>query len=347
MSEDAGGRRQAAGGGMRDAASASRILPPASRFDVVSLGESMLRLSVPSGRRLDDTRSLELEIGGAESNVCTAMARLGRRAAWVGRLPDNALAGSVLRALRADGVDVSAARLAPGERLGTYFIEYAAAPRSIQVVYDRAGSAAANMTPDDVDWGYLLDTRLLHLTGITAALSEGCYAVVAEAVRRARAAGVMVSFDVNYRAKLWDTATAGERLRPLVAEADILFCKSADAAALFGCAGEPGEQMRALQRLTRAASVYCTFGERGAALLQGDQLTSQPATPVQIIDRIGSGDAFAAGALDGCLDGDPADGLRRGVALAAIALTQHGDRVLTSRAELAAVMAQRPPDVAR
>jgi 2-dehydro-3-deoxygluconokinase len=317
------------------------------RFDVSSLGESMLRLSVPTGRRLDDTRSLELEIGGAESNVCTAMARLGRRAAWVGRLPASALGGAVLRALRADGVDVSAARLAPGERLGTYFIEYAAAPRSTQVIYDRANSAAANMTIADVDWGYLLDTRVLHLTGITAALSESCYAVVAEAVRRARAAGVAVSFDVNYRAKLWDTATAGERLRPLIAEADVLFCKSADAAALFGCAGEPRAQMQALQRLTRAQAIYCTFGERGASLLRGDALISQPAIPVQIIDRIGSGDSFAAGGLDGWLDDDPAEGLRRGVALAAIALTQHGDRTLTSRAELDAVVAQRPPDVAR
>jgi 2-dehydro-3-deoxygluconokinase len=314
---------------------------------VVSLGESMLRLSVPSGRRLDDTRSLDLEIGGAESNVCTALARLGRRTAWVGRLPDSALAGAVLRALRADGVDVSAAVTVPGERLGTYFIEYAAAPRSIQVVYDRAGSAAANMSIADVDWAYLLDTRILHLTGITAALSAGCYALVAEAVRRARAADVTLSFDVNYRAKLWGAATAGERLRPLIAEADLLFCKSADAASLFGCAGEPRAQMLALQRLTRAGAIYCTFGERGAALLQGEELTSQPAIPVQIVDRIGSGDAFAAGALDGCLNDDPADGLRRGVALAAIALTQHGDRVLTSRAELAGVMAAQPPDVAR
>jgi 2-dehydro-3-deoxygluconokinase len=320
---------------------------PSPRFDVTSLGESMLRLSVPSGRRLDDARSLDVEIGGAESNLCTALARLGRKAAWASRLPDNALAGAVLRALRADGVDISGVRLAAGERLGTYFIEYAASPRSIQVVYDRADSAAARMTPADVDWGHLLDAHALHLTGITAALSDGCYAVVAEAVRRARAAGVAVSFDVNYRAKLWDAAAAGERLRPLIAEADLLFCKSADAANLFGCAGEPEEQMRALQRLTRARAIYCTFGERGAALLQGDELLSQPAIPVQIVDRIGSGDAFAAGVLDGWLDGDPADGLRRGVALAAIALTQHGDRVLTSRAELAAVMAQRPADVSR
>lgn len=90
------------------------------------------------------------------------------------------------------------------------------------------------MTIADVDWDYLLDTRVLHLTGITAAISESCYAILVEAIRRAHTAGVMVSFDVNFRAKLWSAATAGEKLRPLIAAADLLLCKSADAAALFG-----------------------------------------------------------------------------------------------------------------
>jgi len=317
------------------------------RFDVVSLGETMLRLSVPLGERLDDARALHIEVGGAESNVCVALARLGRRCGWVSRLPDHALGTAVLRAIRADGVDVSAVRRAADERLGTYFLEYAATPRAIQVVYDRAGSAAANMAPADVDWDYLLDTRLLHLTGITAALSDGCYEVLTEAIRRARAAGVTVSFDVNYRGRLWDAATAGARLRPLIAEADLLFCKSADAALLFGCGGEPREQMEGLAAISRARAICCTFGAEGAALLADGELAREPAMPVQIVDRIGSGDAFAAGVLDGMLDGDPRAGLRRGVALAAIALSQRGDRVLTSRAELQSVMAQGGGDVAR
>jgi 2-dehydro-3-deoxygluconokinase len=321
--------------------------PPNTRFDVVSLGESMLRFSVPAGARLDEARAYDLEVGGAEGNLCVALARIGRRTGWVGRLPDNALASAVLRAYRADGVDVSAARRVPGERIGTYFIEYATQPRSIQVIYDRADSAASRMTVDDVDWAYLLDTRVLHLTGITAAISASCYDVIASAIRRAREAGVTVSFDVNYRAKLWDTATAGAKLRPLIAEADILFCKSADATALFGCTGEPRELMANLKALTRADTVFSTFGADGAALLIDGEFMAQPALPVQIVDRIGSGDAFAAGALDGWLDADPRSGLQRGVALAAIALSQHGDRVLSSRAELEAVMAQERRDVAR
>ena len=326
------------------------------RFDFVSLGESMLRLSVPTGRRLDDTRSLDLEFAGAESNVCVALARLGWHTGWVSRLPNHSLGQAILRALRADGVDVSAVKCVPGERVGTYFIEYASTPRPTQVIYDRADSAAAHMTIADMDWAYLLDTRILHLTGITAALSENCYSLLIEAIRRAHVAGVMVSFDVNYRAKLWSAATAGEKLRPLIAEADVLLCKGADATALFGCQGEPRQLMAELQKLSRAPAIFCTFGEQGAALLHGNEFVTQPALSVQIMDRLGSGDAFAAGVLDGWLSGNELTnsgtsalqaGLRRGVTLAAIALSQVGDRVLSSRAELNAILESGLHDISR
>lgn len=325
------------------------------RFDFVSLGESMLRLSVPAGRRLDDTRKLDMELAGAESNVSVALARLGWRVGWVSRMPDHALSTAILRALRSDGVDISAVKRVPDERLGTYFIEYATPPRSTQVIYDRANSAASRMTVADIDWDYLLDTRILHLTGITAALSDSCYELLDEAIRRAKAAKVVVSFDVNYRGKLWSADVAGNKLRPLIREADILFCKGADASALFGCTGEPRKLMTKLKSLTQAHALFCTFGDQGASLLCNGEFVRQPALPVQIVDRIGSGDAFAAGVLDGWLSGGASlsnlsscqEGLRRGVALAAIALSQYGDRVLSSRAELNAVLAAERLDVAR
>jgi 2-dehydro-3-deoxygluconokinase len=329
--------------------------PHTPRFDFVSLGESMLRLSVPAGRRLDDTRKLDMELAGAESNVSVALARLGWRVGWVSRMPDHALSNAILRALRSDGVDIAAVKCVPDERLGTYFIEYATPPRSTQVIYDRENSAASRMTSADVDWDYLLDTRVLHLTGITAALSNNCYDLLLEAIRRAHAAGVAVSFDVNYRAKLWSTDIAGRKLRPLIQEADILFCKGADAEALFGCRGGAHELMMQLKALTQAAALFCTFGEKGASLLFNDEFVTQPALPVQIVDRIGSGDAFAAGVLDGWLSSNASqpdfssfqEGLRRGVGLAAIALSQFGDRVLSSRAELNAVLMDERLDVAR
>jgi len=315
----------------------------------------MLRFSVPTGKRLDDTRSLDMELAGAESNVSVALARLDWRVGWVSRMPDHALANALLRALRSDGVDISAVKRVSDERLGTYFIEFATSPRTTQVIYDRADSAASHLTVDDIDWDYLLDTRILHLTGITAALSDSCYSVLAEAIQRAHSAGVTISFDVNHRAKLWDAATAGNKLRPLIAEADILFCKGADATALFGCQGEPRQLMTELASLTRAQALFCTFGAQGAALLSGKEFAFQPAIPVQIVDRIGSGDAFAAGVLDGWLSSNDSpvsfsamhEGLRRGVALAAIALSQFGDRVLSSRAELNATLASERKDISR
>ncbi len=270
-------------------------------------------------------------------------------------MPDHALARAIIRALRSDGVDVSSVKYVSDERLGTYFIEYATPPRATQVIYDRANSAASHMTIEDVDWNYLLDTRILHLTGITAALSDNCYELLAEAIQRAKSSGVLVSFDVNYRAKLWSASTAGEKLRPLIEQADLLLCKGADASSLFGCKGEPRQLMNELKALTHAKAIFCTFGDQGAALLSGDQFMSQPAVPVQIIDRIGSGDAFAAGVLDGLLTGGVtlsninvlADGLRRGVTLAAIALSQFGDRVLSSRAELNAALKSDRLDISR
>lgn len=321
--------------------------PRVPRFDVVSLGEAMLRLSVPIGKRLDDARLLDVEVAGAECNVCYALARLERRVAWVGRLPDHALGQNVLRALRADGVDVSAVVCAPGGRVGTYFIEYASPPRSIQVIYDRADSAASHMTVNEVDWNYLLDTRILHLTGITPALSDSCHEITVQAIERAHAEKVMLTFDVNYRAKLWDPATAAEKLRPLIAQADILFCKSNDARLLFGASGSPRDHVTALKGLTNAQAIFCTFGADGAALWMDDEFLMLSAVPVQIVDRIGSGDAFAAGVLDAILDNDIREGLRRGVSLAAIALSQFGDRVLTSREELNAVASQENHDIER
>jgi 2-dehydro-3-deoxygluconokinase len=308
------------------------------RFELTSLGETMLRLSVPAGQRLEKSRALDMHYGGAESNVCIALARLGRRCGWVSRLPTHALGDGVERSLRAEGVDTSAVVRSANERLGIYFVEYAEPPRAIQVIYDRAHSAASTMAVDTVAWEYLLSTRVLHLTGITAALSESCYNVVATAIERARDAGVLVSFDVNFRSRLWDAATAAERLRPLMANVDILFCKGADAAELFGCRGSPQEQVERLAVLTTAGAIYATFGAAGAALLHEGRFLHLPALPVRIIDRLGSGDAFAAGALDGVLDGDPAAGLQRGLVLAALALSQQGDSLLTSRAEMESLL---------
>jgi 2-dehydro-3-deoxygluconokinase len=130
-------------------------------------------------------------------------------------------------------------------------------------------------------------------------------------------------------------------------QADVLFCKRSDAELLFSCSGEPAQQLASLAQLSGAKTIYLTCGDSGAWMLHAGKVSSLPAVPATIVDRVGSGDAFAAGALDGLLDGDAEAGLARGVALASIALSQHGDRVLSSQRELNAVLAQRPTDISR
>jgi 2-dehydro-3-deoxygluconokinase len=318
-----------------------------ARFEVTSLGETMLRLSVPVGGRLETMRRLDVHVGGAESNVCAALAALGRRTGWVSRLPDHALGQHVLRQLKAAGIDTSAVVLAEGARMGSYYVEFAASPRPIQVIYDRARSAAAEMKSNDIDWDYLLDTRVLHLTGITPALGTGCRQLALEAVERARGAGVAVSFDVNYRSRLLSAQEAAAMLLPLVKDVDILICAREDSRKLFSLVGTEEEVLARLRDLTEAKRVILTLGGSGAAAFDGENYLFQPAVAAGIVDRIGAGDALAAGVLDGYLDGSLEEGLRRGATLAALALSQHGDLLVTSRSELEATMVFKDEDISR
>jgi 2-dehydro-3-deoxygluconokinase len=318
-----------------------------SRFDFTTTGEVMLRYSVPAGTRLETAAALDVTPGGAEANVAALLARLGRRAAWAGALPDTGLGRLAANHLRAAGVDLGGVAWRSGGRMGTYYVEYAAPPRAIQVIYDRAGSCAARMSAADAHWDTLLRTRLLHLTGITPALSPGCLDLTRQAVTRARAAGVPISFDVNYRARLWGAQEAADALAPLICDVDLLFCSAGDAARLFGVSGEAGEVARALMERTRAKAVVVSRGEAGAVAWDGAALHTADALPVQMVDRLGAGDALATGVIHGWLGGDLAHGLRCGVALAALALSQFGDMVVTTQAELDALLAGGAGGLAR
>ena len=142
------------------------------RFDVTTFGEVMLRLSVPPGRRLETATQLDACIAGAETNVVSLLARLERKTCWVGALPKNPLGFLAANHLRSAGVDLDAIIWSEGGRLGTYFVEFGGPPRGVQVTYDRAGSVTALLSPAQIDWDALTDSRLLHMTGITPALSE-------------------------------------------------------------------------------------------------------------------------------------------------------------------------------
>ncbi|MBW4436317.1 MAG: sugar kinase [Pleurocapsa minor GSE-CHR-MK-17-07R] len=307
-------------------------------WDVTSFGESMLRLSVPAGERLEAADSLRVETAGAESNVCAALAQLGWKTAWASRVPDNPLGRRIVNSLRELGVDTSLVAHVPGERLGLNFVEFSVPPRPTEVIYDRANSSAAAMSPDQLPWPDLLNTRLLHLTGITAALSESAFACVAEARKRAAEAGVPVSFDINYRSRLWSVESARDGLLRLAQQADMLFCKLDDAQLLFGVAGDHKQIVRRLAGLFGVPMVVMTCGAHGVYGLQGDEVEHVPARKVTILDRIGAGDAMSAGVLHGWLKGNFALGLRAGTTLAALALSQHGDMVRTHPAEFEALL---------
>jgi len=304
------------------------------RFEITTIGETMLRLSVPAGVRLESALHLDVRPGGAESNVAALLARLGRRAAWCGALPATALGRLAANHLRMAGVNLDGVYWCDGARMGLYFVEFATPPRPTQVIYDRAASCVAQLTPTAVAWNHLLDTRLLHLTGITPALSASSHAVTVEAIARARAAGIAVSFDINYRARLWGTTEAAAALTPLITGVDLLFCSQADAHRLFGIADAAEDAVVRLGDQMRAAITVMSIGAEGVLAWDGDVVHRQPAVPAVVIDRPGAGDALAAGVIQGWLAGDLAAGLRYGVTLAALALSQHGDMVVTTPAEL-------------
>jgi len=304
------------------------------RFDVTSVGEMLLRLSVPSGKRLEAAQQLDLFPAGAEANVMSLLARLERKTHWAGALPQNPLGHLAANALQTAGVDTSGIIWSQSGRMGTYYVEFGVPPRGIQVTYDRAHSCMTELKPEQLDWDSLLDTRLLHLTGITPALSQACRKIVDEAIQQAKGRGVPVSFDVNYRQKLWSEAEAQQTLLPMIQNVELLFCSANDATRLFNCKGTTQEIAQGILEISHAKYAVITIGEQGAHLWNGSEWLHEPTRTTQIIDRLGAGDALAAGVIHGWLDGDLAAGLRYGATLASLALSQFGDMVITNKEEL-------------
>lgn len=306
--------------------------------DVVGIGEAMIRLSTPAGVRLEDATRLDVHVGGAEANVAVAVARMGHRAAWLTRLPTNALGRRAAAEVRRHGVDINHIVWADDERMGVYFVETGVAPRPTAVIYDRAGSAACHMTADHVPWKVVEAARIVHLSGITPALSPDCRDLVAQVVERAPRTGTVVSFDINYRAKLWSIIEAAETLGELAGKADVLISTQEDARDVFDITGSPQEAAAALGDRFAAERVVVTAGSAGAAWREGSKQGFAHAYPATAIDRIGSGDAFAAGVLLGVLAGDLPHGVTQGLAMAALKRGVRGDHLVAGPTDVAAVI---------
>jgi 2-dehydro-3-deoxygluconokinase len=295
--------------------------PGSGLREVVCLGETMAMVTPSPPRPLSEASTLALSHGGAESNVAVWLARLGSSAAWCSRLGDDVLGHRVLAEIASAAVATDLVALDGGARTGVYFKD--PRPGATRVVYYRDGSAAARMDERDVDRALARPPRLLHLTGITPALSPSCARAVDYAVTRAAQLGVTVSFDVNYRPSLWPgPAEAAAVLGPLARRCPIVFVGTDEAEALWGVS-EAGE-IRSV--LGAHGTLVVKAGSRPASSAEGDDVTTVAALPVQVVEPVGAGDAFAAGWLHGWLRGLPAAArLRLGHLVASSALTSATD----------------------
>ena len=333
---------------------------------IVCFGELLLRLAAPAAEVLLQSPRLEVRVGGAEANVAVSLARLGHPVAMVSVLPEGPLGTAARDELRRYGVDTSGVRFAAG-RMGLYFLSPGAVLRPSEVTYDRAGSAFAAASPDLIDWEQVLPgAAWLHLSGVTPAVGANAAAAALRAAKVARAADVKVSFDGNYRSKLW-AAWSGDApsiLRDILGHSDLAFIDDRDAALVLGRSfdGEPVERRRtaasaAFEAFPNLQRIASTIREQqgvedhtlGAVLFTRDAEHAARSFALSgVVDRIGGGDAFAAGVLHGLLDGlSDLDSLEFGLAAAALKHSIRGDFNLVGVGEVRALLAGAGLDVKR
>lgn len=321
---------------------------------LVAFGEIMLRLSPPGRELLLQTPTVNVWVGGAEANVATALAHLGHDVRMISAVPSGRLGDAAVAQLRGSGVDVRGIVRCEG-RMGLYFVTTGAGLRPTDVIYDRAGSAFSVAPADSWDWGPLLDgADRLHLSGITPALGANGTALALFAAAEADAAGVPISFDGNYRSRLWDSwdGRPGETLFALVERADILFGDHRDIGLLLDedFSGRHQDAVHAafarFPKLRLIASTARDVAHSDSHRLSAhvdtrDQsIATDPLEIAGIVDRIGSGDAFAAGVLHGLMRNLPLDKVAEtGLALTALKHSLPGDASLFTEGDLAAFRA--------
>jgi 2-dehydro-3-deoxygluconokinase len=316
--------------------------------DVIAFGEVMVRLAPPNFQRLEQARSLDVEIGGAELNTAAGLVRLGRSAAWVSRVPNNALGRLVTNRVREIGVSDRFVQYADEGRCGVYFLEFGAAPRASSILYDRKDSSIARAQREMFPWPTIFEgAKWFHVSGITAALSPGAAEVVDEAMHAARDAGVKVCMDLNYRSKLWTREHAAQVMGLLLPQVDALIASEADAEHLFGITGDDFTEVA--EGLVERFGVPIVAGTRREAPLvwrnrfaavgySKGQTHESAWYEVEIVDRLGAGDALAAGLIHGLLDGDLKKGLDYGAAMGALKHTIPGDLPWLTKDEIEAAM---------
>jgi 2-dehydro-3-deoxygluconokinase len=320
-----------------------------SMTDIVTFGETMLRLSPPRGERLERTSELGVRTGGAESNVAVAAARLGRDATWISKLPDSALGRRIVSELRSHGVRTDVAWDGSDDaRLGTYYLEHGGEPRGTDVIYDRADASVTTATPGELPAGALDDASVFYTSGITPALSQTLAETTEALLRAAQERGTTTAFDLNYRGKLWSPMEAGERYESLFPHVDVLVAAERDAATCLGREGDAVEVANGLLRDFDFETVVLTRGESGSLAVHDGEVYEQDVYDAETFDPIGTGDAFVGGFLAKRLDGgDVADALADGAATASLKRTVDGDLAVVTAEEVDAVVERNAGGISR
>jgi len=340
--------------------------------DVVTFGEAMIRLSPPHFQRLEQATCLDLQIGGGELNVAVGVARLGLNSSWVSRLPKSPLGRLLENRVRQAGVDTSHLIWSESGRVGLYFVEFGAAPRASAVLYDRTHSAISAIQPGEVDWKEVFkNAKWFHTSGITPALSDSAAAVTREGLEAAKRAGLTVSYDLNYRAKLWSPDKAQAVQEPMMEFVDVLITTEEDTSVVFkikveGKANVSGfaevtaepykEVARKLQEKFGFKAVAITLRENplvwrntwtAIAYAEG-QFYDDVKYELEIVDRLGGGDSFSAGFIYGCLvKNSYAHAVRYGNAFSALKHSMPGDFNWATLAEVESLMKGATLRVAR
>lgn len=308
---------------------------------VLTIGETMVLVASAHQEPLQHSKQMSLGIGGAESNVAIGLRRLGTHVTWLGRIGNDSAGDLVERELRAEGVQVIGIR--DQEAPTALMLKERRSAAETRVWYYRNGNAGSHMSIADLDPALIENSSLLHMTGITPALSESARLLTLSAIKIAQTAGVPVSFDLNYRRGLWNKDAAREFYREIIPSANLLFAGDDEAAIAVGPAGSPEVLAQRLKELG-AGEVVIKLGEKGALALKDGSIFVQEAVPVKVIDTVGAGDAFVAGYLAEYLSGESSQVcLQTAVQVGAYACMAAGDwEGLPFRKDLAALTSTEP-----
>mgnify|MGYP000641970548 CR=1 FL=1 len=316
---------------------------------VVTLGEAMVRLAPPNFKRIEQADTFDVELGGSELNTGVGLARLGHSVSWVSRFPLSPLGRLLANRVREAGVGVEDVLWSESDRMGVYFLEFGAAPRASNILYDRADSAMSRIAPGMVDWSKAFaGADWFHVTGITPAISPTSREAVREALQAAKRLGVTVSLEVNFRSKLWTFEQAGQWLKESLPLADVLVTNPDEIEQFFGIdADSLPDAAEELVRQFPLQALAITLRETPSVWKNSftavgysrGKFHETRKFEVEIVDRLGSGDAFDAGLIHGLLKNDLQLGLDYGVAMAALKHTIPGDLPWVTEDEVKSLLA--------